>query len=45
MLIFNGNDLLAGVIVVINLDGIKTALLKNQLVNLLRNNPILKLPI
>ena len=45
MLIFNGSNLLAGVIVAINLDGIKVALLKDQLLNLLRNNPILKLPV
>jgi len=45
MLIFNGNDLLAGIIVAINLDGIKVTLLKDQLINLLRSNPILKFPI
>lgn len=45
MLIFNGSKLLAGVIVAINLDGIKVTLLKDQLLNLLRNNPIIKLPV
>jgi len=45
MLIFNGNKLIAGIILAIDLDGIKFALLKDQLFRLLKNNPILKLPI
>lgn len=43
MLFFNDGRLLAGILMIVDLDGLKVAFLKDKFVELLKNSPLLKL--